>query len=128
MKLVRILLLLTLIISYSSCRKKVVEYNPDLVGVWTATYNSVDYIVTIVEEGKSTYYEDWDTAYVETQGIAKIGVKKKDDDLLIIGKKDLTINEDETMEDADIKYPTVVIGTDPHMQLILNGVVYRKQD
>ena len=126
MKLVRIILFLVVIISYSSCRKKVVNYQTDLIGVWTATYNDKDYLVTIVEDGKSTYYEDWDTAYVEASGVAKIAVKKKDNDILIIGKKDLTIDEDEGLS-TEIKYPTEVIGTDPHYQLVLNGILYRKE-
>jgi hypothetical protein len=128
MKLVRIILFFALIIGYSSCKKKVVEYNPDLVGLWMSENNGINYIVTIVDEGKSTYYEDWDTAYVETRGVAKIRVKKKDNDILVIGKKDFTITEDGNMEGADIKYPTSVVGLDPHLQLVLNGIVYRKEE
>ena len=126
MNLVRIIIFLVVIISYSSCRKKVTNYQSDLVGVWTATFNDKDYTVTIVEDGKSTYYEDWDTAYVETTGIAKIAVKKNENDILVIGKKDLTIDEDEGI-DSDIKYPTDVIGVDPHYQLVLDGILYRKE-
>ena len=126
MKLIRIFLLLIFVVSYSSCRKKPYSYSPDMLGVWTATYGDNTLEVNILEDGKSTYYEDWDSAYVETDGVAKIIVKKDANDILVIGKKELTITEDNNI-DADVKYPTEVIGTDPHWEVIFDNITFRKE-
>lgn len=128
MKLLRIFVLLSIISVFFSCKKKVTDYNPNLIGYWQGTDGFVEYSITIVEEGKSVYYENWsDTAYVEAKGVAKISVNKDDNDILIIGKKEFTIVEDNNISEG-VKYPSEILGTDHHWEITLDGIDYRKDD
>ena len=127
MGLVRYILLFIGFTGLVSCHQKPLDVDENLLGTWVDTLWVNDstigklYTITIVEEGKSSYYEDWgDTAYIETTGKAKVSVKNNSDDLLIIGKKQFTINNDAYVyEDS--------AGAEIVQRIMLSQIVYTKQ-
>lgn len=133
MNLTRNIVIALIIIGISSCKKKVENVNPNMIGFWTAEIDGVNYELDIKDGEESTFLKYWTNtteeydAEVKASGIARIRVKNRDNDLLKVGKKEFTIGEypDEEVE-GELKYPKYIDGADAHWELSLNGILYRR--